>query len=123
MPCSITNERCFITACNTSFDGEGDGAGEGEGYWAGEGEAEGRMWDYLLWLWGHNMSTSRGFCSIEFFQFLQLPFSLKIGRSLGRSSTISGVLQQLLFTLPTLGSTSNAIVVEPEAISSMQARL
>ncbi len=74
------------------------------------------MWDYLLWLWGHNMSTSRGFCSIEFFQFLQLPFSLKIGRSLGRSS---GVLQQLRFTSRTLaGSTSNAIVVEPEAISS-----
>ncbi len=66
------------------------------------------MWDYLLWLWGHNMSTSRGFCSIEFFQFLQLPFSHKIGRSLGRSSTISGVLQQLRFTSPTLGSTSNA---------------
>ncbi len=38
---SITNERCFITACNTSFYGEGDGAGEGEGDGAGEGEAEG----------------------------------------------------------------------------------
>ncbi len=100
---SITNERCFITACNTSFYGEGDGAGEGkgEGDGAGEGEAEGECGTTccesiaLLGCGDITCLPLGAFVALSFFQFLQLPFSLKIGRSLGRSSTISGVLQQL----------------------------
>ncbi len=123
MPCSITNERCFITACHTSFDGEGEGDGTGEG--EAEGECGTTCCESIALLGCGDITCLPlgAFVALSFFSSFNFPSALKY------EDLLEGVAQlvvscsncdSLRLRMPVVPATR--IVVEPEAISSMRCK-